>query len=60
VPGELRGQSGVDILCGLLRAIGRRVGKPVSMTAEGDHDNPVLGFDPATDRVVLLEDPRFR
>jgi hypothetical protein len=50
----------VDILCGLLRVIGRRVGKPVSMTAEGDHDNPVLGFDPATDRVVLLEDPRFR
>ncbi|WP_245663630.1 hypothetical protein [Nocardia arthritidis] len=57
---ELRGQPGVDILCGLLRAIGRRVGKPVSMTAEGDYGNPVLGFDPAADRVVLLADPRFR
>ncbi|MFI6214264.1 hypothetical protein ACIBCD_19925 [Nocardia brasiliensis] len=54
---ELHGQAGVDALCGFLRAIGRRLGKPVTMSAEGDFDHPVLGFDPAADRVVLLADP---
>ncbi|MGX1775635.1 hypothetical protein ACWIGW_26235 [Nocardia brasiliensis] len=53
---ELHGQAGVDALCGFLRAIGRRLGKPVTMSAEGDFDHPVLGFDPAADRVVLLAD----
>lgn len=56
---ELQGQVGVDTLCGFLRAIGRRLGKPVSMTAEGDHGHPVLGYDPAADRVVLLADPKL-
>ncbi|MFI1203452.1 hypothetical protein ACH4VR_29150 [Streptomyces sp. NPDC020883] len=56
---ELQGQDGVDILCGFLGAIGRRLGKPVVMTGEGDHGNPVLGFDPAADRVVLLADPQL-
>ncbi|MET7740890.1 hypothetical protein [Streptomyces sp. NPDC005385] len=55
---ELQGQAGVDILCEFLGAIGRRLGKPVLMTGEGDFDNPVLGFDPVADRVVLLADPR--
>ena len=54
---ELQGQGGVDVLCGFLGAIGRRLGKPVRMTGEGDWGNPVLGFDPAADRVVLLADP---
>lgn len=53
---QLQGQVGVDILCGFLSAIGRRLGKPVAMTAEGDDANPVLGFTPAADRVVLLAD----
>ncbi|WP_407918260.1 hypothetical protein [Kitasatospora sp. NE20-6] len=56
---ELQSQVGVDTLCGFLGAIGRRLGKPVAMTAEGDYGNPVLGFDPAADRVVLLADPRL-
>lgn len=56
---ESQGQAGVDALCGFLGAIGRRLGKPVVMTAEGDYGNPVLGFAPAADRVVLLADPRF-
>ncbi|GGQ65112.1 hypothetical protein [Kitasatospora griseola] len=55
---ELQGQAGVDLLCGLLRTIGRRLGKVVAMTAEGDHGNPVLGFDPVTDRVVLMAEPQ--
>ncbi|MFF7454359.1 hypothetical protein [Kitasatospora sp. NPDC008115] len=56
---ELQGQEGVDGLCRFLAAVGRRLGKPVVMTAEGDHGHPVLGFDPAADRVVLMADPRF-
>ncbi|MFJ1936554.1 hypothetical protein ACIOGZ_28320 [Kitasatospora sp. NPDC088160] len=56
---ELQGQEGVDVLCGFFTAVGRRLGKPVVMTAEGDYGNPVLGFDPAADRVVLMADPRL-
>ncbi|MEU9128884.1 hypothetical protein AB0D08_12380 [Kitasatospora sp. NPDC048540] len=56
---ELQGQAGVDVLCGFLAAVGRRLDKPVAMTAEGDYGNPVLGFDPAADRVVLLAGPRL-
>ncbi|SNT23103.1 hypothetical protein SAMN05216252_117134 [Actinacidiphila glaucinigra] len=55
---ELRGQRGVDVLCAFLRAIGRRLRKPVLISPEGDYGNPVLGFDPAVGRVVLLVDPR--
>jgi hypothetical protein len=51
---QLRGQAGVDTLCNFLCTVGRRLGKPVSVSAEGDYGHPVLGFDPAADRVVLL------
>ncbi|MEV6059279.1 hypothetical protein [Nocardia asteroides] len=54
---ELQGRAGVDTLCGFVSALGRRLGKPVFMAAEGQYGYPVLGFDPATDRVVLLADP---
>ncbi|MFI9237098.1 hypothetical protein [Streptomyces sp. NPDC053079] len=54
--GELQGQERLDVLCGFLCAIGRRLGKPVVMTPEGSHDRPVLGFDARADRVVLLAD----
>lgn len=56
---RLQGQAGVDILCDFLCTVGRRLGKPVSMSAEGDYGHPVLGFNPAADRVVLLADPEF-
>ncbi|MET9316048.1 hypothetical protein ABZX12_29885 [Kribbella sp. NPDC003505] len=56
---ELQGQERVDILCGFFAAVGRRLGKPVVMTAEGDNGHPVLGFDPAANRVVLMADPRL-
>jgi hypothetical protein len=58
---ELQGQERLDVLCGFLRAIGRRLGKPVTMFSEGDWDltHPVLGFTVGTDRVVLLADPQF-
>lgn len=56
---QLQGQAGVDTLCGFLCAVGRQLGKPVLMSAEGGSPPPVLGFDPAADRVVLLADPEF-
>ncbi|MFD8597893.1 hypothetical protein ACFV1L_23090 [Kitasatospora sp. NPDC059646] len=52
-----QGQDGVDVLCGLPAAVGRRPGRAVARTAEGDDGHPVLGFDPAADRVVLTGDP---
>lgn len=52
---ELQGQERLDVLCGFLTAIGRRLGKPVLMDSEGgDGSRPVLGFDVAADRVVAL------
>lgn len=57
---ELQGQEGVDVLCGLLTEIGRALGKPALMTSEGGSQaQPVLGFDPTLDRVILMADPSF-
>ncbi|MFJ5737296.1 hypothetical protein [Streptomyces microflavus] len=55
---ELQGQDGVDVLCRLLRAIGRRLRKPVLLSPESDSLHPVLGFDVEADRVVLLSGPQ--
>jgi hypothetical protein len=57
---ELQGQDRLDVLCGFLREIGRRLGKPVLMDPEGEYGYPVLGFDVEADRVVLLADPQVR
>lgn len=57
---ELQGQERLDVFCGFLREIGRRLGKPVLMDPEGDHGHPVLGFDVEADRVVLLAEPLVR
>ncbi|OUD00608.1 hypothetical protein [Streptomyces swartbergensis] len=57
---ELQGQERLDVFCGFLREIGRRLGKPVLMDPEGDCGHPVLGFDIEADRVVLLADPPVR
>lgn len=51
---ELQGQERLDVFCGFLRDLGRRLGKPVLMEPEGAHGCAVLGFDVAADRVVLL------
>ncbi|MEU6739418.1 hypothetical protein [Streptosporangium sandarakinum] len=53
---ELQGQERLDLLCGFFAEIGRKLGKPVLMSPEGDSDHPVLGFDVRADRVVLLAD----
>lgn len=54
---ELQGQERLELFCGFLREIGRRLGKPVLMHPEGAHGHPVLGFDVEADRVVLLAEP---
>lgn len=56
---ELQGQVQLNVLCGFLRAIGRRLIKPVLFAPEMDSGHPVLGFDVDADRVVLLADPHF-
>ncbi|MFG2508587.1 hypothetical protein ACGFOW_24115 [Streptomyces rubiginosohelvolus] len=57
---KLQGQERLDVFCGFLREIGRRLGKPVLMDPEGDDGYPVIGFDVGVDRVVLLADPQVR
>ncbi|GES29200.1 hypothetical protein AB0G60_24285 [Streptomyces angustmyceticus] len=57
---ELQGQERLDVFCGFLREIGRRLGKPVLMEPEGDSGRPVLGFVVEADRVVVLADPQVR
>lgn len=57
---ELQGQGRLDVLCGFLRDVGRRLGKSVLMDPAGEYGYPVLGFDVETDRVVLLADPQVR
>ncbi|MFJ4060857.1 hypothetical protein [Streptomyces albogriseolus] len=54
---ELQGQHGVNVLCRLLRVVGRRLGKPVLLSPESDPLHPVLGFGVEADRVVLLAGP---
>ncbi|SPE63186.1 hypothetical protein SNS2_4699 [Streptomyces netropsis] len=54
---ELQGQEQLDMFCGFLRAIGRRLGKWVLMDPEGDYGHPVLGFDAEFERVVRLAGP---
>lgn len=58
---EIQGQERLDVLCGFLAAIGRRLGKPVLMDSEGgDGSRPALGFDIEADRVVMLIEPPVR
>ncbi|MET9829841.1 hypothetical protein ABZ078_11085 [Streptomyces sp. NPDC006385] len=57
---ELQGQDRLDVFCGFLREIGRRLGKRVLMYPEGRYGHPVLGYDPEADRVVLLAEPLVR
>jgi hypothetical protein len=56
-PDLLWGQERLDVFCGFVRAIGRRLGKPVLMYPEGGYGcPPLLGFDVEAVRVVLLRD----
>lgn len=54
---ELQGQERLDVLCGFLHAIGRRLHKPVVMKPEGDADYAILGYDVAMDEVVMMDRP---
>ncbi|MFI9363300.1 hypothetical protein ACIG5E_19930 [Kitasatospora sp. NPDC053057] len=49
---QLRGQEGLDALCGFLAAVGRRLGRSVPTYAEGG-SGPFLGYDCEADRVLV-------
>lgn len=58
---ELQGQERLDLFCEFLTAIGRRLGKPVLMDAEGgDSTHPVLGYVVEHDQVMRLAEPFAR
>ncbi|OIJ66076.1 hypothetical protein [Streptomyces mangrovisoli] len=54
---ELQGQERLDVLCGFLATIGRRLGKLVPLFPEGGGTQPLLGYDPAIDRVQVMWTP---
>ena len=53
-PEELQGQERLDLLCSFLRAVGRRLGKPVILTPESSPDRPLIGYDVDADRVIAV------
>jgi hypothetical protein len=53
-PEELQGQERLDLLCGFLRVVGRRLGKPVILTPESSPDHPLIGYDVDADRVIAV------
>ncbi|WP_238010254.1 hypothetical protein KZZ52_53235 [Dactylosporangium sp. AC04546] len=55
---ELQGQERLDVLCGLFRAIGRRLAKPVLMSPEGLKAQPVIGYRVEIDRVAVVTQVR--
>jgi hypothetical protein len=52
-PEELQGQERIDVFCRVLRAIGRRLGKPVVVTPESSPGLPWATYDLDTDRVMV-------
>jgi hypothetical protein len=57
---ELQGQERLDVLVGFMRAIGRRLAKPVLLSPEGFETQPVIGYQVDVDRVVVLPDAQPR
>ena len=54
---QLQGQERLDALCRFLRTVGRRLGKPVTMTAEGDPGYPLIGYQVESGTVEMLAGP---
>ncbi|MFE2543979.1 hypothetical protein [Actinacidiphila glaucinigra] len=54
---ELRGQERLDVFCGFLRAIGRRLDRTVFLCPEGAGvDVAVLWYEPGADRIAVRHD----
>jgi hypothetical protein len=51
---EVQGQDRLDVVCGFLRAVSRRLSKPMVLTPENMRDDPLIGYDLAADRVVQI------
>ncbi|ATE54783.1 hypothetical protein [Actinosynnema pretiosum] len=58
-PQEVQGQARLDVVCGFLRAVSRRLGKPMVLTPENGREHPLIGYDFATDSVVRMSPPRL-
>lgn len=57
-PEVLQGQERLDLLCSFLRAVGRRLGKPVVLTPESLPDRPLIGYDIDAGRVIAVAPSR--
>lgn len=53
-PSALQGQERLDLLCSFLRAMGRRLGKPVVLTPESLPDRPLIRYDIDADRMIVV------
>jgi hypothetical protein len=47
-PREIRGQKDFDVVCDFIRAVGVAASERVEVTPEGQDDQVILSFDPAT------------
>ncbi|MBM7774716.1 hypothetical protein JOD54_004920 [Actinokineospora baliensis] len=53
-PQELQGQERLNTVCAFLRAVSRRLGKPMVLTPENGPDHPLIGYDVDLDRVMRM------
>jgi hypothetical protein len=53
-PRELQSQEDLDVLCHVLRTLGRKLGKPVILSPEGMPGKPLAAYDPGSGRVTAL------
>ncbi|MFI1994796.1 hypothetical protein [Actinoplanes sp. NPDC020271] len=55
---EVQGQERLDLFCGVLRRLGRALGRRVALYPDGGDDRvPILAYEPGPDRVVAGHDP---
>ena len=53
-PKDLQSQAALDVLCHVLRTLGRKLGKPVILTPEGMPGKPLAAYDPGSGRVSAI------
>lgn len=56
---ELKDQIALDAVCDVFALLGRTLGKPVTLSHEGDFDDVVIRYEPDTDKFTLIPTPIF-
>ncbi|KQX07704.1 MULTISPECIES: hypothetical protein [unclassified Leifsonia] len=51
---ELQDQVALDAVCEVFALLGRSLGKPVTLSHEGDFDDVVIRYEPGTDDFTLI------